>query len=160
MKNIDFRWLMCFLILLNISCAASNNSVIESKEKFETVFFDAVTKELQFDQAIPESIKSKITKWFDNKVKVDGLEGKAILIINDYAEKITNLDGGKRIDIQIDFLTIIENKPSSNKLLMSGKVSAFGTITGTFSLSDFDSLVINTQNDLIQRLSLDLANKF
>jgi len=159
MKNLDFRWLVCLLIFLNVSCAASNN-ILETKEKFETVFLDAVTKELKFDQAIPESIKSKIKKWFDDKVKVDGLEGKAILIINDYAEEITNLDSGKRIDIKINFSIIIENKSSSNKILVSGKVSAFGSLTGTFSLSEFDNLVSNTQNDLILRLSRDLSDNF
>ena len=45
------------------------------------------------------------------------------------------------------------------KKLIQGNVSSFGTISGDFSLNDFDTVIENTQIDLILRLSRDLQTK-
>ncbi len=47
----------------------------------------------------------------------------------------------------------------SQKKVIEGKVNSFGTLTGNFSLSEFDQLIQKTQSDLILRLSRDLKSK-
>ena len=42
---------------------------------------------------------------------------------------------------------------------LESSVSSFGTLTGDFSLNDFDAVIQNTQSDLIMRLSRDLQTK-
>ena len=52
------------------------------------------------------------------------------------------------------------NKPSiSEKKVIKGSVSSYGTLTGNFSLSEFDTVIQNTQSDIILRLSRDLNSK-
>ena len=50
-------------------------------------------------------------------------------------------------------------KSQTKKKLINGSVSSFGTLTGNFSLSEFDTVIQNTQSDLILRLSRDLKSK-
>ena len=47
----------------------------------------------------------------------------------------------------------------SQTKFIEGTVSSYGTLSGTFSLNDFDTIIENTQKDLILRLSRDLQSK-
>ena len=47
----------------------------------------------------------------------------------------------------------------SQKKVIKGKVNSFSTLTGNFSLAEFDQLIIKTQTDLVLRLSRDLKSK-
>ena len=76
-----------------------------------------------------------------------------------YFEEISSIDEGKRVDISLSF-NVVLNKPSlSQTSLIEGSVSSYGTLTGNFSLSEFDTVIQNTQSDLILRLSRDLKSK-
>ena len=66
----------------------------------------------------------------------------------------------KRVDVYLSF-SVLLNKPSlSQKKLIEGSVSSYGTLIGNFSLNEFDNVIQNTQTDLIMRLSKDLKLKF
>ena len=54
-------------------------------------------------------------------------------------------------------LQIIRNK-QTQKGALNGIIDSFGTLTGTFSLNDFDLLINDTQADLVLRLSKELKN--
>ena len=100
-----------------------------------------------------------LTQWFDQKVKIDGFDGEMKFTISEYLEETSSISDGKRVDISLSFNVII-NKPSlSQTSLIEGSVSSYGTLTGNFSLSEFDTVIQNTQSDLIVRLSRDLKSK-
>ena len=82
-----------------------------------------------------------------------------IFTITDYTEEISSIVDGKKVNIFLSF-NVKLNKPSiSEKKVIKGSVSSYGTLTGNFSLSEFDTVIQNTQSDIILRLSRDLNSK-
>ena len=80
-------------------------------------------------------------------------------VISDYLEEISSMSDGKKVDLSLTFNVII-NKPSlSQTKIIEGYVSSYGTLTGNFSLAEFDTVIQNTQSDLVLRLSRDLKSK-
>ena len=64
------------------------------------------------------------------------------------------------IKLRLTVLSLILTKPTlSQKKYVEGSVTSFGTLTGDFSLNDFEVVIQNTQSDLIMRLSRDLQTK-
>jgi hypothetical protein len=97
--------------------------------------------------------------WFNEKVKVDGFDGKILFSINDYHEKIYNIEDGKKIEVT---MTIFIKKETNNKLNSKNysiSIKEFSSITGDFSINDLDALKINTQKNLIIRLSKNIESK-
>ena len=82
-----------------------------------------------------------------------------IFTISDYKEETSLISEGKRIDLNLSFNVLLRKPLLSQKKLIQGNVSSFGTISGDFSLNDFDTVIENTQIDLILRLSRDLQTK-
>ena len=79
--------------------------------------------------------------------------------ISDYKEKTSSISNGKRIDLTLSFNVLIRKPLLSQQKLIQGNVSAYGTISGDFSLNEFDTVIKNTQGDLVLRLSRDLKKK-
>ena len=80
-------------------------------------------------------------------------------IVSDFNQEISPIDDGKRVDMSLSFKVLL-NKPSlSQTKSIKGDVSSYGSLTGNFSLNEFDTLIQNTQSDLIVRLSKDLKSK-
>ena len=73
-----------------------------------------------------------LNKWFNEKVKINGIDGKISFTITDYNEKITTISDGKRIDISLKFSALIE-KPTLSKKFIDGEVKSYGAIEGSFS---------------------------
>ena len=92
-------------------------------------------------------------------VKIDGFDGEMIFTISEYIEENSSISDGKRVDISLSFIVVL-NKPSlSQTKLIQGYVSSYGTLSGNFSLAEFDIVIQNTQSDLVLRLSRDLKSK-
>ena len=147
------------LIFLFVNCSTSNAIVETTNPKFETMTFDAVSKNLIFEGDFPKNFTNLSRKWFDNKVKIDGFEGNMIFTLKNYSEINSKISDGKKIDISVEFQVLLEKSSLSQKKIINGKVNSFSTLTGDFSLSEFDQLIIKTQSDLILRLSRDLKSK-
>ena len=147
------------LIFLFVNCSTSNAIVETTNPKFETMTFDAVSKNLLFEGDFPKNFINLSRKWFDNKVKIDGFEGNMIFTLKNYSEKNSKISDGRKIDISVEFQVLLEKSSLSQKKIINGKVNSFSTLTGDFSLSEFDQLIIKTQSDLILRLSRDLKSK-
>ena len=147
------------LIFLFVNCSTSNAIVETTNPKFETMTFDAVSKNLIFEGDFPKNFTNLSRKWFDNKVKIDGFEGNMIFTLKNYSEKNSKISDGRKIDISVEFQVLLEKSSLSQKKVIKGKVNSFSTLTGDFSLSEFDQLIIKTQSDLILRLSRDLKSK-
>lgn len=150
-------FLSSFIIVNN--CLANTELQKTQFNSFNKVTFDVVSKELLIDNAFPDSVKDPLKYWFDNYVKIDGFEGKMTFSTSNYKEILSNITDGKRVDISFKFKILIEKSSLSQEKVIEGNVSSYGTLTGIFSLNDFDQLIIKTQTDLVIRLSKNLNPK-
>ena len=148
-----------FVFLVLVNCSTSNAIVESVNPQFESMTFDAVTKNLIFKGDFPKHFTNLSNQWFDNKVKINGFEGNMIFTLKNYSEKNTIISDGRKINITVEFHVVLEKASLSQKKVIKGKVNSFSTLTGNFSLSEFDQLIINTQTNLILRLSRDLKSK-
>lgn len=127
-------------------------------DNFAFVSFDAVQKELVIDQSLPVKLNHYLKIWFDNRVRVNGFTGEVELKISEFKQKITNMKNGKRVDTSMFFeVYLYEN--STDFIKKKGEVSAFGEISGSFSLNEFDDLIENTYLNLVSTLSVELKKK-
>lgn len=148
---------LVILLLFLLSCENSN-SLIKSENNLDEVFFDVVEKKIIFEGDFPIHLKSVTTKWFENKVKVNGLEGSLKVFISNYNQNIYVIDKGKKIELSMDFLFVTQKKNLSQTKKITGKVNTYSTIEGDFSLNQVDELIINSQNDLIILLNNKLGS--
>jgi hypothetical protein len=151
-----------FLLLLGFVVAGcqSNDSIIKPiRSDFESMSFDVVQKQLIIETELPLNIEDLVSQWFDQKVKIDGFDGEMTFTISEYLEETSSISDGKRVDISLSF-NVFLNKPSlSQTQIIEGSVSSYGTLSGNFSLAEFDTVIQNTQSDLVLRLSRDLKSK-
>ena len=155
MRNSYIILILFFLV----NCTTSNAVVKKPVPQFESMTFDAVTKSLLFEGVFPQHFKDLSNQWFDNKVKINGLEGNMLFVLKNYSEQSSKINDGRKIDISVEFEVLLEKSSLSQKKVIKGKVNSFSTLTGDFSLSEFDELIIKTQTDLVLRLSRDLKSK-
>jgi len=153
------KFLFILIVFFIAGCNANESFIDPLNPEFETMSFDVVQKKLEIEQELPIHVKKLLSKWFDQRIKIDGFDGDMKFIVSDFKQEISSINDGKRIDISLSFEVIL-NKPSmSQKKFIEGNISSYGTLTGTFSLNEFDTVIQNTQSDLILRLSKDLKSK-
>ena len=151
--------LYLFLIAFYItSCTANETLVDQVQTKFEIISFEVVQKNLIVEQEIPIHLEKLINQWFNEKVKINGFDGDMTFIITNYNQIITKTNDGKRVDASMSFRVKLNKPTLSSKKTIEGKVSSYGVLEGGFSLNDFDTVIQNTQSDLIIRLSRDLKS--
>lgn len=142
-----------------VGCQANESLINPIKADFENVSFDVVEKQLIIDPKLPSYVENLVSQWFNQKVKIDGFDGEMILTISEYSEETSSLNDGKRVDISLSFNVVLTKPSLSQTKLIDGYVSSYGTISGNFSLAEFDMVIQNTQSDLVLRLSRDLKSK-
>jgi hypothetical protein len=153
------KFIFLLLGFLLAGCQAKESFIDPIRPDFANVSFDVVQKQLVIEPELPNHVEDLVSQWFDQKVKIDGFDGEMAFTISEYLEEISSISDGKRIDISLSF-NVLLNKPSlSQTLMIEGYVSSYGTLTGNFSLTEFDTVIQNTQSDLILRLSRDLKSK-
>ena len=153
------KFILVLLGFLVAGCQANESFIDPIRPDFANVSFDVVQKQLVIETELPSHVEGLISQWFDQKVKIDGFDGEMTFTIFEYLEEISSISDGKRVDISLSF-NVVLNKPSlSQTSLIEGYVSSYGTLTGNFSLAEFDTVIQNTQSDLILRLSRDLKSK-
>lgn len=153
------KFIFLLLGFFMAACNANESFINPLKPEFETISFDVVQKQLSIEQELPENMKNLLSQWFDQRVKIDGFDGDMKFIIADFNQEISSIDDGKRVDVSLSFEVIL-NKPSLSQIkFIEGSISSYGTLTGNFSLAEFDTVIQNTQSDLILRLSRDLKTK-
>lgn len=151
-----------FLIFLCFSyLSTASTQIIEKKiPSLNVSSFDVVEKDLKFSGELPTHFKKLIVSWFNEKIKVNGFEGKITIFIDKYSEIISNINDGKRVDTSINFNAEISKFNNQKIKKVNGKVSSYGTLTGNFSLNEFDILISNAQSELIVLLSEKLDSSF
>ena len=153
------KFIILLLGFLVVGCQSNNSSIDPIRPEFENMSFNVVQKQLVIETELPSHVEGLASQWFDQKVKVDGFDGEMTFTILEYLQEPSSINDGKRVDISLSFNAIL-NKPSlSRTQMIEGSVSSYGTLTGNFSLAEFDTIIQNTQSDLILRLSRDLKSK-
>ena len=148
------------LVVINIFFLLfSFNSSIGSESHFKNVFFDAVEKKLSNIEILDSKISDLFIKWYDNNVKVNVIEGILFFNILSYNENISNIDDGKRLDIQLKIsMKILKNNDNFEKKEYFYEINEFGKIQGNFSLNEFDELKDSIRKNVILRLSKKIQN--
>ena len=161
--DLIFCWLnkliLIFFGFIITGCNANESLITSQKPQFDNITFDVVQKQLFIDTNMPDYVLSLVSQWFDQKVKINGFDGDMKFTVTQYDQEISSISDGKRVDISLKFRLLL-NKPSlSQTRFIEGGVSSYGTLTGNFSLSEFDQVIQNSQVDLISILSKDLQSK-
>ena len=142
-----------------VGCNANESFIDPLKPEFESMSFDVVQKQLIIEQELPNHVQNLLSQWFNERVKIDGFDGDMKFIVSNFNQETSSIDDGKRVDVSLSFKVIL-NKPSlSQTKFIKGYISSYGTLTGNFSLNEFDTVIKNAQSDLILRLSKDLKSK-
>ena len=153
------KFIFLLLGFLVAGCQANESFIDPIQPDFANVSFDVVQKQLLIEPELPSHVVGLVSQWFDQKVKIDGFDGEMIFTISEYLEETSSISDGKRVDISLSF-NVVLNKPSlSQTKKIEGYVSSYGELSGNFSLAEFDTVIQNTQSDLILRLSRDLKSK-
>ena len=153
------KFIFLLLGFLVSGCQSNDFSIDPIRPEFENVSFNVVQKQLVIEPELPSYVEGLVSQWFDQKVKIDGFDGEMKFTILEYLEETSSISDGKRVDISLSFNALL-NKPSlSQTQMIEGSASSYGTLTGNFSLAEFDTVIQNTQSDLILRLSRDLKSK-
>ena len=151
-------YVILFSLIIS-SCSDVALSIDKKNPEFEIISFDVVQKKLIIDTNLPDHVQNLSSKWFDQKVKIDGFDGSMIFTISNYTQKVSSISEGKRVDLYLSFNVLLDKPSQSQKKMIKGEVSSYGTLTGNFSLKEFDKVIKNSQTDLIIRLSRDLKSK-
>jgi len=154
-----YKFIFLLLGFLVAGCQSNDSTIDPLRREFENVSFDVVQKQLVIEPELPIHVEGLVSQWFDQKVKIDGFDGEMRFTILEYLEEISSISDGKRVDVSLSFNATL-NKPSlSQTQMIEGSVSSYGSLTGNFSLAEFDTVIQNTQSDLVLRLSRDLKSK-
>lgn len=150
---------LIFLSFFILSCSNSE-SVVKQSYDFDQVFFDVVEKKIIYEGEIPDYLKSITKNWFDNDVKLDGIDGTMEMKLLNYKENISNISDGKKIELFMNFEVFIQKNNNSTKQSIKGDVSTYSTITGSFALEEIDTLISNSQVELIRLLIEKLNSNY
>lgn len=150
---------LIFLSFFIFSCSNSD-SVVKQSYNFDQVFFDVVEKKIIYEGEIPDYLKSITKNWFDNDVKLDGIDGTMEMKLLNYKENISNISDGKKIELFMNFEVFIQKNNNSTKQSIKGDVITYSTITGSFALEEIDTLISNSQVELIHLLIEKLNSNY
>ena len=108
--------------LFMAGCNANETFIESLNPEFETMSFDVVQKDLVIQKDLPENLNFLISRWFDEKVKINGFNGDMKFTISDYKEKTSSISNGKRIDLTLSFNVLIRKPLLSQQKLIQGNL--------------------------------------
>lgn len=159
LKNIPFiKFSLLFFLSITFNSFASNT--LDLSDKLDNIYFDVVEKKISFSHVIPEEFEKYLFYWFENRIKLNGIEGLANVKILKYFEEELTIDKKKRIEITMVFEIDLIKKSKNSKKRINGEVFSFGEISGRFSLDDFDKIIDNARKDLILKMNHKLIENF
>ena len=98
------------ILLFLFGCQNSVSEIKPLTFDHKEVSINVVEKELIILADIPSQLDFFLTEWFNNKVKVNGFQGKVLFEIFDYKELISNVENGKRVDVSLSVKIQIDLK--------------------------------------------------
>ena len=148
------------ILLFLFGCQNSISDIKPLTINYNEVPIDVVEKELLINTDIPNKMNSMINNWFNDKVKVNGFQGKVLFEITEYQEIISNIEDGKKVVVKLDLKILIDSKDqTSSQKYFQIKLNEFGTITGSFSLSEVDTMIENLQKNIVNNLSKTINSR-
>tara|TARA_B100000212_G_C27315849_1_gene507884 strand:+ start:358 stop:822 length:465 start_codon:yes stop_codon:yes gene_type:complete len=148
------------ILLFLFGCQSSIGDIKPLTVNYDEVSIDVVEKELSIKAEIPSQLDILLTKWFNDKVKVNGFQGKILFQISQYEEIISDIENGKKIEVNLHLNIQIDFKDKfSNKKSYQIKLNEFGVITGSFSLSEVDTMTENLQKNIVNNLAKTINSK-
>lgn len=148
------------ILLFLFGCQNSVSEIKRADVNYNEVSINVVEKELVISTDIPSQLDLFLNEWFNKKVKVNGFQGKVLFEIFEYQEMISNIENGKRVDVSLDVKIQIDSRDKlSNQKNYKIKLSEFGTITGSFSLSEVDIMIENLQKNIVSNLSKNINSR-
>ena len=142
------------LVVINILFLlfSFNSNLYSSETHFKNVYFDTVQKNIVSLDLLSHEMNVLFSKWYQNNIKVNGIDGRLIIKILNYDEKILKNDDSKRLDIKLKISINISKNNNLQKKDYLYEINEFGKIQGNFSLNEFDDLKENTRKNVIIRL--------
>ena len=148
------------ILLFLLGCQQSIGVIKPVTINYNEVSVDVVEKELIVITDIPDQLDLMLTNWFNKKVRVNGFQGKVLFEISEYQEVISNIENGKKVDVSLVVNIKIDLKDQfSNQKNYRIKLIEFGTITGSFSLLDVDTMTENLQKNIVSNLSKNINSR-
>lgn len=139
------KYLTLLLLTFLFGCEINSQQIIDlEKYNFDNVKFNAVSKNIVFEDINNDSdidyVKEQLNKWFDEKIKVDGIDGELnILVKSIQINKVKDVDFYRfEINLSIDFVE--RNKTMNYSKSYNLNSIEFGEINGVFSIKDQENL--------------------
>lgn len=151
-----FKLVVAFFLF--IGCQQSSKETKADLTNIQIIKLDAVEKNLIINEKVPYDIQTLAKNWFNKYVKVNGVSGVATINFQSYEEIITEIDNGKRVDLNIKIFINIQ-KDSITKTVYKLDINEYGEIVGDFSLNEFDLLTYESKINLFNKLSKTLNSK-
>ncbi len=155
------RNLTILFFIFFIGCEINSEQLIKSERvNFENIKFNTVSKNLNFSN--PQSgievnyTKNLITDWFNNNIKIDGLEGSLNVNVNSIEINKTREDEYYRFEINLSIEFIEINKILNKSKIYKVNSSDYGDIQGSFSINDIENLnkniILNSLQNINQKI--------
>lgn len=151
--------LVLTIIFILLGCTKSPREIHNAKISNSEVFFDTVEKSITYNTDIPNNFKNYLDSWFESKIKVNGFQGRVLISIDDYNQTEELIDDGKKITLKLNIKILIDKKSLDSTKTIFISVEEFGSITGNFSLKDYEKIIGNTQINLINRINESINSK-
>ena len=84
-------------------CQANETLINPIELDLEKISFDVVQKQLVTETELPQHVHDILSKWFNEKVKIDGFDGEMKFTISNYSQEISSISDGKRVDVSLSF---------------------------------------------------------
>lgn len=154
-----YKLVIIFFAIFFNACSTSSNNVEKINKVFDTKYFEAVEKKLIFETDIPAALKDIINEWFKEKIKVNGYDGLVTIKVLKFTQLSEEFDSGKKITLKLDVSVIIDKPALKSTKTHQLSVEEYGSISGNYSIKDYENVIANTMVNLIQRLNEGLNSK-
>lgn len=156
------KYIVILFIITFLGCEINSKQIIKpEKYNFEEIKFNAVSKNLSYQNEVNSSDSEKIKKiieyWYENKIKTNGFEGSLDIIVKDIIISKTNKKDHFNFSIEI-IMEFLE-KDTDLKIKKTYKIKAieYGEIEGSFSINDQENLTINIMHQALNSISKKLT---
>tara|TARA_Y200000002_G_scaffold380640_1_gene392618 strand:- start:1515 stop:1997 length:483 start_codon:yes stop_codon:yes gene_type:complete len=156
------KYLALYLFIIFIGCEMNSEQLIKSENiNFDNIKFNAVSKDLKFtnNQEGPEVeiVKKLLKSWYNNNVKIDGLEGNLNINVTSIEINKIKKDEYYRFEINLSIEFLESNEVLKKKKTYKVNSIEYGDIEGSFTIKDTENLdkniIINSIRSINQKLS-------
>ena len=153
---------LIFFLFVSFTAGCQNQiTLIDKYESFnKEIYINTVEKKINFNGIIEGKhsnvLFSLLKNWVDADIKTDGFEGLLTIDLISISTSELVIDGGVRIEMELEIDFIITKKTIVKKTIIKFKGKEFGEIRGDFSLKDKDLQINNVSKKIIEKLSKKL----